>query len=121
MTADELKARYGQSDGGNFRIVDTIGVPHPYCIGPKHVTYAADHCGGMLGAAAIEAAEKHGAHCCICHGKLAYAAHETALLVESKVEELNGNPELHAFLLKCKPLAEADHFAGFAFTRVHPR
>jgi hypothetical protein len=33
-------------------IVDVLDInhdPHPFMIGPKHITYAADNCGGMIG------------------------------------------------------------------------
>lgn len=101
-----------------FRIKDTIGVPHYYCITPRHVEYAADHCGGVLGREAILAAEKHGAKCGICKGRLTYAEHETALLVAVKgTRELKDVPGLHEYLLECKPLCEADGFAGFAFVQ----
>ena len=48
----KLKARYGASEQGNFAVIDTIGVPHPYMIGPKHVAYASDFRGGILDALA---------------------------------------------------------------------
>lgn len=43
-----------------FSVVDIIGVPHPYCITPRHIHYASEHCGGMLNNNAIEMAEKDG-------------------------------------------------------------
>lgn len=113
------KALYGESEHGNYVVIDTIGVPHPYCITERHVAYASDHCGGMLGAEAIERAERAGAKCGICKGKLKWKEHEQALLVSCK-KDINGedgkaDPELRAYLLKCTPQAEADGFAGFAF------
>jgi len=119
--ADKLKERYGKSEKGNFFIVDTIGVPHPYCIGARHVAEASDHHGGMLGTAAIEAAEKKGAKCCTCRGKLSLSEHETAVLVSCKEELKNDgeiNPELHAYLLQCKEMLEEDGYAGFAFVKA---
>lgn len=58
---DEKLEKYGESECGNFKVIDTIGVPHPYCIGPKHVGWASDHWNGMLGKDAILDAEEHGA------------------------------------------------------------
>lgn len=101
----KLAEQFGTSEGGNFAIVDTIAVPHPYCITPKHVAVAADQFSGMLTKAAIVAAEKQGAKCGICRGKLAFDQHETALLVECKLplttQEGTGT-ELHKYLLECK-------------------
>lgn len=37
--------------------------PHPYTIGAKHIVWASDHWGGMLGKEAILDGEKHGVHC----------------------------------------------------------
>ena len=55
--------------------------------------------------------------------RLTYKQHETALLVEVQAarianEDGTGTPELHAYLLACKPLCEEDHYAGFAFMRA---
>lgn len=34
----------------SFVSVNTVNFkPHPYTIGPKHINYASDHCGGILG------------------------------------------------------------------------
>lgn len=120
-----LTKRYGMSEHGNFAIADTIGVPHPYCISSKLVGWVADHFGGMLGGAAIENAEQNGIYCDTCKGQLKFADHKQALLVSCKIEltigegdEKTACPELHAYLLKCKPLAIEDNYEGFAFVRV---
>jgi hypothetical protein len=121
MTPEELRARYGASEQDNYRVRETIPVPHPYCITPKHVQVAADQFGGMLGVVAVKSAEKQGAKCGICKGKFAFEEHGTALLVECgrELKDAKGSaePELHAYLLKCKPLCEADKYVGFAFVR----
>lgn len=111
--------KYGESAQGNFRIVDTIGVPHPYCVGARHVVHAADHHSGMLGKDAIECGERKRIFCDICKGKLTFAQHEQALIVECNADlhEPNGqtNSELHDFLLAIKDQVERDGYAGFAF------
>jgi hypothetical protein len=117
---ETLRAQGGESEHGHFYIKDSIGVPHPYCITPKHVAEASDHHCGMLNEAAIEAAERKGATCGICRGKLSYRQHEQAVLIgcRAALKDEGGkvNPELHQYLLKLKPLVEdGKHFAGFAF------
>lgn len=116
---DNLQVRYGKSEHGNFWIDDTIGVPHPYCIGPKHVAYASDYRGGILDDDAVEAAERAGARCCTPRCQLKYRQHERALLVTCaapiKDDDGKATPELHAYLLACKEKAEADKYVGFAF------
>jgi hypothetical protein len=118
----DLQERYGASQEGNFQIADTIGVPHPYCITPKHVSIASDDHGGMLGEAAIRDAEKRGARCGIRQCNLSYQEHGQALLVSCKADikdsEGKVNAELHAYLLTCKDMCEADKYVGFAFVKA---
>jgi len=115
----EFEKEYGKSENGNFYICDTIGIPHPYCIGSRHVTHAADHFGGMLGQDAIESAEKQGIRCCTKGCNLSYAEHEQALLVACKEElQIDGktNPELNKWLLTVKnKIGPTGKYAGFAF------
>lgn len=112
---NEKIKNYPKSD--KFEVIDTIGVPHPYCITPKHVAYASDNCSGMLTAQAIrDSEEKARAKCGICKGELTYDEHEQALLVEvDDKRELKDIPELKDYLLSIKEQAEQDGFAGFAF------
>ena len=111
---NEKIKEYPKTD--QFEVIDTIGVPHPYCITPRHVAYVADHHCGMLGEHAIIEAEKNGARCDICKGKLSYKEHEIALLVEvSDSRELKDIPELQEYLLSIKEQCEKHGFAGFAF------
>jgi len=115
---EKLKARYGESEHGNFAVIDTIGVPHPYMIGPKHVEYASDFGGGVLNERTITAAERIGAKCCQRGCQLKWKDHEHALLVSCKapmIDNGKGSPELHAYLLKVKHLCEEDKYVGFAF------
>jgi hypothetical protein len=120
---DEKLKKYPISKDGLFSVVDTIGVPHPYCISPGHVAIAAERYGGMLGKAAIERAEREGVHCCICKGKLPLAEHKQALLVAvhstKSLEELRG--PLGEYLQHIKPLTEADGFEGWAFIQDKPK
>ncbi len=110
--------KYGESADGNYRVKDSIGVPHPYMIGARHVGHASDNFGGMLGREAIESAEAKGIKCGICKGELSYAEHGQALLVESD-KNCNGNEtlqaELQTWLKSICDMATADGFAGFAF------
>lgn len=115
-----LKGQYLRSE--NFEITDTIGVPHPYCITPKHVGVAADDFGGMLSEEAIRAAEKQGARCGQRGCLLDYDKHEQALIVSCRAPLKNSdgtvNPELHRFLLDNKNECEKHGYAGFAFVKV---
>jgi len=114
---DEKLEKYPKTD--MFKILDTIGVPHPYCIGPKHVGYAADHCSGLLGKDAIIEAEKHNAHCMVKGCTLTFEEHKQGLIVEVKSDkDLNDIPELIEYLLSIKDRTEKDGFDGFAIKQV---
>jgi len=112
-----IKGTYPASPSGRFRVVDSIGVPHPYCITPKHVAVASDHHGGILNEAAISGAEQLGAKCGICKGKLSYKKHEQALLVACYVEMKEAEKELQAWLKSLLPEATKNNYAGFAFKK----
>ena len=118
----DIKGNYPASEHGNFRVIDTIGVPHPYCITPKHLEY----CDSMyLTTDTMRHAEEKGAVCDICKhavrdGKqgsiLSIDEHEQALLVSCKAE-IQDNDELHQWLLGIKEETERNGYAGFAFKR----
>jgi len=115
------KGNYGKSSKQNFKVIDSIGVPHPYCITPKHLKNA----GMYLGKEEIIKAEKNGAVCGTCYeikrktGKpiLSYDEHKHGLLIECK-KEINFNKELHAYLLKIKDNATKNGYIGFAFIKA---
>ncbi len=118
---EERIQKYARTE--RFRVIDTIGVPHPYCISPKHLEYANMY----LDREAIRRGEEHGAKCDICRKRvrkklqeriLSYDEHEQALLVEVEAEELKEvESELREYLLSIKEQAEKDGYAGFAFKK----
>jgi len=104
--------------------IDTISFPHPYCITPKHVAYASDHCSGMLGREAIVEAEKRGACCDICrtsgNGILSFEQHETNLtlfIVVPQNKDLNAVPGLPNYLFSNKQTFIDLGVQGFAFPK----
>jgi hypothetical protein len=101
-----------------FKVIDTIPVPHPYCIAPKHLELNE----GMV--LDIPATEAKGAVCDICRKAakktgqpiLPYSEHKQALLVEvNDKRELKDIPELKKYLLSIKEKAEKEGYVGFAF------
>lgn len=111
--------QYGSSSNNNFKVVDTIGVPHPYCISPKHLQYNDSM---YLGSEQIIKMEKDhdNVRCDIClnnhdHDKiLLFEEHKQALLVECKAD-IKNNDDLKEYLLSIKDLADKNNFVGFAF------
>lgn len=119
MLKEEKLARYPNTD--TLKVVDTIGVPHPYCITPKHIEYSESIYLDIPGA------EARGAVCDICKRInrkdssfkiLKYDEHEQALLVEvDSKAELEDVPGLQEYLLSIKDMCEADGYVGFAFVQ----
>ena len=125
MTDTQLSDIYAQlpkaPEGSTFHTekVTKVSLPHPYCITPRHVAYASDHCGGMLGESAIEGAERKGAKCGMKGCQLRYSQHETqvtlVVVVPVGTRDLNAVPGLHTYLLSIKDLATELGIQGFAF------
>ena len=114
VSSMSVKGVYPESACKRFRVKDSIGVPHPYCLTPKHVAWASDHCCGMLDESAIKEAEEHGARCDICKGELSYEQHEIALAVECDAED---KPALGAYLKSIVDEATANKYAGFVLVK----
>jgi len=98
-----------------FRVIDTIGVPHPYCIGTRHVVHASDNFNNILSKECIEDGELNHRIMCEVEGcNLEYFEHEQALLIEVE-GELNENEALQVYLKGIADLCEAGGYVGFAF------
>lgn len=96
----------------HFEVIDTIGVPHPFCITPKHID-AAQKYGGNLGEAAIKDLESNGRPSCgMRRCNLMYEEHEQALLVRCNVKD---NDLLGTYLKSIIEMCEQDGYAGFSF------
>ena len=102
--------QYKQFDTEFFSVRDTMGVPHLYCIGSKHVVNASDNFGGMLGEAAIQDCEEKGITCGMRGCQLSYKEHETALAINCKNKDKD---LLQSYLLSIKEQCEKDNYAGF--------
>lgn len=106
----DLMKVYGWSKNKNFRVVDTLPEKHAYCITPKHVTYASDHHGGMLGEEAIKGAEKEGVDCGVRECIMKYEDHKHGLVVQCLKEPKNKNKfgkECQTYL---KKIVKTNHF-----------
>lgn len=96
-----------------FEVIDTIGVPHPYVVGPLHVTYAADHHGGMLSGDAIREGERlKKVRCCNGGCNLSYDEHKQAVAIKCKSKDQD---LLREYLKTIVERVEKDGFAGFVF------
>ena len=121
-----IKGNYPESTQGNFKVVDTIGVPHTYCIGELHMKYNDTM---VIDGDTIKVSEIKGAYCYICkplyeQGKipkiLSYDEHKQGLLIECKTE-INPMPqELQDYLKTIKDECEKNGYVGFAFEKAKP-
>ena len=97
--------QYEKYDTEFFSVRDTMGVPHPFTIGTKHVCHASDHHGGRLGEETCKIIP-----CAMRGCQLSYEEHETALAINCKNKD---NELLQKYLLSIKEQCEKDKYAGF--------
>jgi len=118
---DLLKEIPPVPEGATFTIqkIEKVTMPHPYCITSKHVVVASDHHSGILNEAAIEDAEKRGAHCGMRGCRIPYAEHVTSLTLFVAVPDNNGDLNkitgLGQYLCSIKPTLERLKIEGIAF------
>ncbi len=104
--------------GAKFRVagLTTIPDPHPYCITDKHVCYASDKCGGILGESAIEGAERSGAWCGIRDCNLKYSEHRQSkvlvVVIAENIEIMKKDEEMRKFFMGIKDRLEKEKIAG---------
>ena len=116
MKDKKFKGVYGKSKENNFKVIDTIGVPHSYGISAEHLKFNE----GMY--LNIEQAESKGAVCFICkrlnktkgNEILSYKEHKQVLLIECK-KEIKDDKEIKDYLLKIKDKATKNNYVGFCF------
>lgn len=113
--------KYGKSENGNFSIVDSVPVPHPYMITPKHLEFVADNNHGILDEHAIMECEKRGIYCAICKNArnqiLPFSEHKLALLVGCKADLMENKDEIKEFILRINDATEKDGYVGFVFRK----
>src|SRR4051812_31882269 len=76
-------------EGSSFSILkcEKKTLPHPYCIGVRHVGFAADKYCGRLGEESIIEGEKQGIHCCMGGCNLSFEEHVTETILFIKVPQ----------------------------------
>jgi hypothetical protein len=120
MTRDELKEwANGVLDGELMEVDSIIGInfdPHPYVIGTRHVAYASDRFGGLLGDAAIRSAEATGVKCAMKGGcSVSYDQHKSDTAAFVRLKRDLSNKEAAGQLSLLKEKFEEEGIDGFAF------
>jgi len=118
MEIEDKFKNYEKSKLGNFYVVSSIGIPHPYCITPKHLIKGEMYLN-------IEAAEKQGAVCNTCRHLvrekkqdriLTYKEHKQGLLICCEIDPKTSE-ELKEYLndlVASEPTIKKE-YEGFAF------
>lgn len=123
----EIKDKYTElfKESDLFRMKDIMEVnhkPHPYMIGPRHVTYASDNWSGMLSPEAIRAGEK--ANKCRCAVKgctVPYDEHTADTVMFLQLKRNGTNEEANAFLKGISDEVAADGIDGFAMVETEEK
>ena len=110
MTNEEIIKLYPKTE--LFEVTETIGVPHPFCITAKLVTWTAKNHNGRLTDNAIREAERQSMFplCGVKGCSLKYDEHKQALAVLCKTKD---NDLLQTYLKSIVEQCEKDGFAGF--------
>ncbi len=95
-----------------FEVIDTMGVPHPFCITPKHLEHCSELHSMCIGKEQIQSLERKTKRpSCGMEGcNLMYDQHEQALAIRCKTKD---NDLTNAYLKSIVAQCEADGFAGF--------
>jgi hypothetical protein len=111
----ELKEKYEKLIGSPLEVltVDHVNFkPHPFTIGSRHVTHAADHCGGRIGDETIKAVPCAHPGC-----RLAYEDHTSDHVIFVKLIKNCKQDEVRECLKAVIEESKKDKIDGFAFVK----
>lgn len=118
MSEDEEKLSEALSRKGLFTLLSITPVnhkPHPFVIGGRHVSFAANNFGGGLGVEAIEAAERKGIYCAHPNCRLPYKEHTYDTVAFIKLTRHATNAEATEALKDVDGVVE---ISGFSFVET---
>lgn len=109
-----MDLNYPASTDGNFQILTKpIGIPHPYCITPRHIEVASSKFNGKLTEEAIQFAEKNSNAKCGVEGcTLSYDEHGQAAAVKCLVHPEQAKEEIQAYLKEHAQSLESQGMEG---------
>lgn len=93
-------------------IIEINFKPHPFVVGSKHLAYASDNCGGMLGEEVMEKIP-----CAECRRPLEEHTYDTVLALELKKNLTNQEAKDQLKILVDAGM-EADGIQGFIFVET---
>lgn len=95
--------------------------PHPFTVGPEHVVYASDHCGGMLGEDVMRKIPcANGGHrlAGIPRCNLPYEAHKSDKVAFIKLTRNASKEEMQEWLKSIVPWMESEKIDGVTFVET---
>jgi hypothetical protein len=105
---------FKESDLFTLKSIQNVNYkPHPYTIGPTHVTYAADHCGGMLGKETLEKVP-----CAHLGCTLSYDEHISDKVMFVQLKRNTTGKEAGTFLMQMEEEILKDGIDGFSFVET---
>lgn len=115
MTNDEIKDELSKVIEGTDILtvlkVDHVNhKPHPFTIGPKHITHAADHCGGILDERTLKEIP-----CAMNWCNLLYDEHTSDKVCFLQLKRSVNTDELQPVMLMMQSIIERNQVDGFVF------
>lgn len=124
MDNKELEQKIQEMVAPLFKVLNIQRVnhdPHPYTIGPRHVTWTADHRGGMLTEEAIIAAEKAGVRCAVSGCQVSYKDHKSKKVLFLQLTREGTVDEANAAISPIKEILEAEHIDGIGMVETEEK
>lgn len=97
-----------------LEIRDCNHKPHPFLIGPEHMAYASDHCGGVIGQDAIE---HH--PCALCEQPAFSHSYDVVMFLQLTRNSTNG--ECFKILQSISQEMQEDRIDGIVFVETEEK
>lgn len=118
MALNDLPDYLRETNGAYIKDITSVNCkPHPYMVGGKHISYAADNCGGILGEEVVR-----NVPCAQSQCNLSYDEHTYDLVAFVKLTADIRTEDLQAWLIKITDFVKAAdrRLDGFAFIESPP-
>lgn len=121
MSLEELKKKYKEKFEKSefFKLVDITTInykPHPYVVGPKHVSYASDHQGGALTEETCRQVP-----CAYPKCKLSYDEHTYDTVIALSLTRDTTQDEANEFIKSINEEIKQDDIDGYIFVETEEK
>ena len=118
---EQLIAQLQELIGDGFKALSINDVnckPHPYIIGPKHVSWASDKWGGMITETSILDGEEHSVHCAHPGCTIGYKEHTCDKVLFVQLTRNMTNDEANIAFKKAISLMQEHKIVGLSFVET---